>query len=88
MVSQAVIHDRPEFKYRGLMIDTSRNFIPVKHLRRMVDAMSMNKLNILHWHITDTNSFPFFSKSVPQVNRQLISQVGFNLIIVKAIIQW
>ena len=70
------------------MIDTSRNFIPVKHLRRMVDAMSMNKLNILHWHITDTNSFPFFSKSVPQVNRQLISQVGFNLIIVKAIIQW
>lgn len=65
---QANILDKPAFPYRGLMIDTSRNFIPITHLKRMIHAMSQNKLNILHWHITDTNSFPFYSKSVPQVN--------------------
>ncbi len=68
VVSQAVVSDRPAFPYRGLMIDTGRNFIPVRSLRRMVDAMAASKLNILHWHITDSNSFPFYSKSVPQVS--------------------
>jgi len=29
--------------------------------------MSFNKLNVLHWHITDTHSFPFYSKRVPEM---------------------
>ena len=49
------------------MIDTARNYIPIDNIYRMVDAMSYNKMNILHWHLTDSNSFPFESKSVPQV---------------------
>ncbi|CAG7836289.1 unnamed protein product [Allacma fusca] len=69
IVSEAIIQDQPKFKYRGLMIDTSRNFIPIHYLKRMVDAMSYNKLNMLHWHITDTNSFPFYSKRVPQMTK-------------------
>jgi N-acetyl-beta-hexosaminidase len=24
-------------------------------------------MNILHWHLTDSNSFPLFSKRVPQM---------------------
>jgi hexosaminidase len=53
--------------YRGLLIDTGRNFIPLKNLRKMVDAMAFNKLNMFHWHLSDSNSFPFASKRVPQV---------------------
>jgi len=70
IVAEAKIEDRPAFPYRGLMIDTSRNFIPIRSLKRMIDAMSFNKLNVLHWHLTDSNSFPFQSKRVPQVNVQ------------------
>ena len=31
--------------------------------------MSYNKLNVFHWHITDTHSFPLHLKSVPELAR-------------------
>ncbi|XP_021948899.1 chitooligosaccharidolytic beta-N-acetylglucosaminidase isoform X1 [Folsomia candida] len=65
IVAEAEIEDRPAFKYRGVMVDTSRNFIPILNLKKVVDAMSYNKLNVLHLHLTDSNSFPFYSKRIP-----------------------
>jgi len=58
IVSSAEIIDSPAFPYRGLMLDTSRNFFSVKSILRVLDGMSYNKLNTFHWHITDTHSFP------------------------------
>ena len=66
-MDSALIEDTPTYTYRGVLIDTARNFIPVERLRRLVDGMSYNKLNMLHWHITDTQSFPMYSRRVPQV---------------------
>lgn len=34
VVSNASIHDKPEFKWRGLLLDTSRNFYSVKAIKR------------------------------------------------------
>jgi len=69
IMSTASITDGPKFPYRGLLIDTSRNFISLENLRLAVDAMSYNKLNMLHWHITDTASFPLETPSRPNMLR-------------------
>jgi len=38
-----------------------------KQIKRTVDAMSFNKLNTLHWHLTDSHSFPFYSRRAPKM---------------------
>jgi hexosaminidase len=43
------ISDKPRFAHRGLLVDTSRHYLPVSSLKSMVDALSMNKFNVLHW---------------------------------------
>ena len=43
------IHDAPRYKYRGLMLDTARHFLPLEMLFAVVDGMAVEKLNVLHW---------------------------------------
>ncbi|KAF2880772.1 hypothetical protein ILUMI_25400 [Ignelater luminosus] len=63
----ATVQDAPAFPYRGIMLDTSRNFIPLENIKRALIGMSANKLNVFHWHISDSQSFPFMSPRVPQL---------------------
>lgn len=67
MHRSASIDDSPEYIHRGLLIDTSRNYFSLDILKEIVDAMSYNKMNVFHWHITDTHSFPLQLKSVPEL---------------------
>ncbi|XP_031372579.1 beta-hexosaminidase 2 isoform X3 [Punica granatum] len=59
------VWDWPIFEHRGVMLDTSRNFYNVEDILRMIGAMSGNKLNVFHWHITDSHSFPLLLPSEP-----------------------
>ncbi|KAJ8081134.1 Glucosamine-6-phosphate isomerase (Glucosamine-6-phosphate deaminase) (GNPDA) (GlcN6P deaminase) [Marasmius tenuissimus] len=52
------ITDSPKYPYRGLMLDTARNYFPVEDIKRTLDAMSMVKINTFHWHVVDSQSFP------------------------------
>ncbi|MCL4145316.1 UNVERIFIED_CONTAM: hypothetical protein GTU68_064569, partial [Idotea baltica] len=67
VVNSVYITDSPTYSYRGLTIDTSRNFIPVEDLKRTLNAMSYSKLNTLHWHITDSHSFPLNLDNLPNM---------------------
>lgn len=61
------ITDYPFLKYRGVMIDSARHFLPIKIIKRQLEIMSINKFNVLHWHLTDDESFPYRSETFPQL---------------------
>ncbi|CAD5228340.1 unnamed protein product [Bursaphelenchus okinawaensis] len=69
-VRTAIIHDWPEYTVRGIMIDTSRHYIPKKIILRQLDIMAQNKFNLLHWHIVDSQSFPYVSKKYPHLSER------------------
>lgn len=61
------IHDKPSFKYRGVMIDVSRHFISLEKIQESVRAMGYNKMNVLHLHLSDSASIPITIPSNPNV---------------------
>jgi hexosaminidase len=61
------ITDYPKYKHRGLLLDTSRHYYDTKDIYKVIDTMSWNKMNILHWHFIDATSFPYVSKAYPQL---------------------
>jgi hexosaminidase len=63
------IIDAPTYPYRGLLIDTSRHYLPLQLILENLDAMEMNKLNVLHWHLTDSQSWPFQSTNFPELSQ-------------------
>lgn len=61
------IRDRPRFAYRGLLLDTSRHYLPIDVIKQIIESMSYAKLNVLHWHIIDEESFPLEIPSYPNL---------------------
>jgi len=65
------IVDSPRFKWRGVMLDPARHFLPVVDLERFIEQMGQHKLNVLHLHLTDDQGWRVEIKRYPQ-----LTQVG------------
>lgn len=63
-----VIRDAPRFKWRGLLIDVCRHWMPLEVVLRNLDAMAAVKLNVLHWHLSEDQGFRVESKKYPRLH--------------------
>ena len=61
------VTDAPKFAWRGILIDTDRHWLSLHTIQRIIDALGLAKLNILHWHIVDWQSWPLESKAYPKL---------------------
>ena len=62
-----VIEDYPRFKYRGMMLDVSRHFMPKEFVKKFIDIMSIHKMNKFHWHLTDDHGWRIEIKQYPKL---------------------
>ena len=63
------IEDFPRFKWRGLMLDPARHFLPVAEVKTIIEQMGQHKLNVLHLHLTDDQGWRIEIKRYPQLTR-------------------
>lgn len=61
------IEDYPEYPWRGLLYDESRHFYGVNATKRLIDLMSLHKLNVLHWHLSDDQGWRIEIKKYPRL---------------------
>lgn len=49
------------------MIDMARTFIGKETLEKVIEGLAIAKMNVLHIHLTDSESFPLELESFPEV---------------------
>jgi hexosaminidase len=52
-IAEGVIEDHPRFAWRALLLDSGRHFQSVADIEKLIDWMSLHKLNVLLWHLTE-----------------------------------
>jgi len=63
------LRDEPRFKWRGLLLDCSRHFMPKDFVKRYIDLLACHKLNVLHWHLTDDQGWRIEIKKRPRLTQ-------------------
>ncbi len=48
-----VIEDAPAFRWRGMLLDCGRHFMPLDLIKETIDQLAYHKFNVLHWHLTE-----------------------------------
>ena len=61
------IEDWPDYQYRGFMLDVVRDFRSVDEVLKILDLMASWKLNVLHFHIADDESWCLEIKDFPEL---------------------
>jgi len=65
------INDYPQYKWRGFLLDCSRNYFSVDFIKKLLDLLSFHKMNRFHWHLTDDQGWRFHVPEYP-----LLTQIG------------
>ena len=63
------IKDAPAFRYRGIMLDVCRHFLPEERIKKILDVLAMYKINRFHWHLTDDQGWRIQIKRYPKLTK-------------------
>ncbi|GFP76594.1 family 20 glycosylhydrolase [Clostridium fungisolvens] len=63
----STIDDKPEYSYRGLMIDVARHFFTVDEIKRQIDHAAQYKINKVHLHLSDDQGWRLEIKKWPDL---------------------
>ncbi|MEV6594031.1 beta-N-acetylhexosaminidase [Streptomyces acidicola] len=66
-VPYVTIEDSPRFRWRGLMLDVARHFMPKDGVLRYLDLMAAHKLNVFHFHLTDDQGWRLEIERYPKL---------------------
>ncbi|NUQ96278.1 MAG: beta-N-acetylhexosaminidase [Streptomyces sp.] len=66
-VPHLTVEDSPRFRWRGLMLDVARHFMPKEGVLRHLDLMAAHKLNVFHFHLTDDQGWRVEIKRYPRL---------------------
>ncbi|XP_040197368.1 beta-hexosaminidase subunit beta-like isoform X1 [Rana temporaria] len=91
VINKTQITDFPRFAHRGLLLDTSRHYLPLKVILKTLEAMAFNKMNVFHWHIVDDPSFPYQSEAFPELSNKGAYQASthiYNFIDIRIVIEF
>ncbi|MEN6384265.1 MAG: beta-N-acetylhexosaminidase [Phycisphaerales bacterium] len=61
------IIDKPCFKWRGMHLDVSRHFFNKSFIKKYLDLLSLYKINVFHWHLTDDEGWRIEIKKYPKL---------------------
>ena len=63
-----LIEDVPSYSHRGVLLDCARHFFSIETIKRVVEGISLAKLNVLHWHLSDDQGWRIESKRFPKLH--------------------
>lgn len=63
------IYDYPKFKWRGLNLDCCRHFMSKDFIKRYIDLLAFQKMNVLHWHLTEDQGWRIEIKKYPELTK-------------------
>lgn len=66
-VPMATITDEPRFDWRGMELDCSRHFFTKAEVMKLLDVLSLYKIDCLHWHLTDDQGWRIEIKRYPKL---------------------
>lgn len=78
-VATCTIIDHPRFAWRALLLDSGRHFQSVAEIKQLIGWMSLNKLNVLVWHLTEDQGWRLEIPGFPELTRIGACRKGVGL---------
>ena len=68
-VADGVIDDQPRFAWRALLLDSGRHYQSAADIKKLIDWMSLSKLDVLLWHVTEDQGWRLAIPKYPELTK-------------------